>query len=442
MAVISWDDTELRDDSKTKFTVKDIKQLLANRNDYKPRQKTKSELMQHLKETYAVKVRTDGYYKSLTNLKVKELLVEHKLLGIQTKSKLKAVLLFLIQHQYNKHWQIIGHQDKICFDPIMLNQNEYFIVKTDGLYKYNIIHKQWNQWITFDSETYFHEARGSICIDHKDKKIYILHYMWLYIINYETGKIETLENLGINSLAISRIIFENGDLHLIGAEQSGISMSVNYNYKLHHYIFDPVSEKFNLSHTIKTGRYRPGYHFLQFKLIYLSSKQKILVFGGLRDDPNDIYGYYSFKDVIFSYCCNNRKWSTLTQKAGLPPKCSNFNCLITRNEQYVILLMDHRNICIASTADMEFKETSIVTPTNLCNAIVVDNHAENELLTFGFIRNIWKQNKIGINRFPPQYLIRLIQARITNEYVHLFMNKCNRHFCIPVTNIVKDIIKI
>ena len=72
---------------------------------------------------------------------------------------------------------------------------------------------------------------------------------------------------------------------------------------------------------------------------------------------------------------------------------------------------------------------------------ISNNEMVQSWLTIGFIRDIWNEYNIGMYRFPPQYLIKLIEAKvkINSEFLHLFIKNDLSHFCIPLDNVMRQI---
>ena len=54
---------------------------------------------------------------------------------------------------------------------------------------------------------------------------------------------------------------------------------------------------------------------------------------------------------------------------------------------------------------------------------------------YGFIRSILKEFKIGMNRYPPQYLIKLIQEKCEYEFLHLWLENQTAHLVISLNGI-------
>ena len=63
---------------------------------------------------------------------------------------------------------------------------------------------------------------------------------------------------------------------------------------------------------------------------------------------------------------------------------------------------------------------------------------ENELAVSGYLREQWKNNKLDSYKFPPQYLVKIMEHYYVTEWIHLIYNNFEmKHFKIRVVDILK-----
>ena len=141
-------------------------------------------------------------------------------------------------------------------------------------------------------------------------------------------------------------------------------------------------------------------------------------------------------DIIREYDTITNTWCVLDCK--IPAALSSFGCASTFNGQYVVLFggydgsWDKDDILIYSVRDNTFRDSRIKCPKiGHYQALAVNDRKQDEIITFGYIRNKWREYEINDNPFPPHYLIKIICAYFWNEWIHLFDNSGD-HFKIDV----------
>ena len=434
MAHLTWNNTELKNASRTKLSVKEIKHLFENRGCCRVQGK-KADLIKLLKSKYSVRV-DQGFW--FDQMKVKDLMIELKLLGIDPElfnSKLKGVLIFLLQTIYqapNMRWKVINNQYKMYSKPMNINKNEYVTVGQASLLKYDINKNKWSKWINSYLIPY-HYGDVALCVDNRQKTIYVMGRKKLLTINYANAKVENTDiiindndDIGLTEIKQTKLILIDNELHIIcyGREEDSHYLK---KYRVVHYIFNVETRKLIQVHIFDNfgGAYNYNYRPKAMDIVYLSSQKRMLLF--------ELWGQNNAR----SYCCKTKKWTVLKHKI---PGNSLSNCLITTDERFIILMAKHQGkIFIANTTEWKFKESVVHCPTIDFDAIIADDQFKKELVTAGFIRNVYKKYKIGMSGFPPQYLIKLIEARFNfDNYLHLFINNCCSHFCIPLEHVMKE----
>lgn len=446
MAQLTWDKTELKNGSRTKFTVTEIKQLLDNRKGRYKKSAKKTDLIKLLKSDYPVRIdQAKIEYFSFDRMKVKNLMIEFKLLGVDPnlfQSKLKRVLIFLLQNAYQSpkmKWKLLHHKYKMYSKPVLLNKNEFITVGNNSLLKYNINDNKWSEWLDYPylvpipTRMVGEDAHVVPCVDNRNNKIYIMGKTKLFTIDYMTESVENMDEIvneytwsdvpdngsPIINIKQAKLILVDGKLHIIISGQEYQREGWLYKNKGIHFIFDQETRKLNRMHTFDSFE-----TWTTFETVYLPLQERILLFEfwGMRN--------------IYSYCCKTNKWTLLEAKL---PNSYLSKCVVTADERFVILMSTKSGkMFIANTIDLKFEESVIHCPFNDCDGIIVSDQWKKELLTVGFVRDVYKKYEIGMCRFPPQYLIKLIEQRFNlDDYLHLFINNCASHFRVPLEHVMK-----
>ena len=172
-------------------------------------------------------------------------------------------------------------------------------------------------------------------------------------------------------------------------------------------------------------------------MVHLKSQNKLLLFGGIGID---YYNEYE-QDTIYSYSISNKKWNTLSTQLPIP--LCYFGYVLTKDEKKIIIFggfsiywenMNAIYICDIDT--MKFKKADILCPTlnSIYGAVIMDCYDNNELLTYGYLRLIWK-SKLFLNlRFISMDVILIINSMYCMEYVYLLDTK-NNHWKIKLVDI-------
>eukprot|EP01084_Bolivina_argentea_P111226 198525_1 len=415
MAEWTWDDTMLDSYIYSKYLiVKDIKQLLRTRGAKgKDINKKKKELIKLLK--------SDSRYSKpklkeseLQQLSTKALSVELKLFtSFFPKMSNKDELILLLEIEYIK---------RVQSKPILVNNNEYIVAGQTALHKYNINQKEWSEYIKYPESIKLNCSTISIAMNHRDHKIYICQgSSQLLMINTQTKKSEIIDTELNNTLSI----YGDTKLAVIDSELNLINTSCK------HLIFDDTTKELKEFRDFALTNCSNIY--FNYDLIYLSSKHKMIRFQG--NGVADIH----------EYCCNTKKWKLL-DVYGPWNISDGIRCVVTTDEQYVFILdQGTGDIFFANTDDWEFKLSLIQCPkiynviidSGYVNVIIIDNQRKKDLLAVGFIRRVWKKYNIGMNRFLPQYLMKLIEARFTCEQLQFFIRNYSPQISIPLENVMK-----
>ena len=109
------------------------------------------------------------------------------------------------------------------------------------------------------------------------------------------------------------------------------------------------------------------------------------------------------------------------------------------DQRYILILgLQHGAIRILDTKSMEIRKSLIQGPSCSFKAILIGNTKRRHLVTYGYSRRIWNEYKMGMGRFPPQYLMKLIEGRFSFEELHLFTrNYSRRCFRVDLDDILR-----
>ena len=174
-------------------------------------------------------------------------------------------------------------------------------------------------------------------------------------------------------LYYARTICADSEFHVI----------CNYRQKKSHLVWDDKSKQLQQIHTFSK-------YLREFGLIYVDKSKQLLLFGGYDDE----YIQGAPEDTIYMFSLKQKIWTKLD--AVLPYKMHGFGHIITKDGQYIIIMGGRvRNnsresdmIYVWNWTTMEMRESKIKSPfKGKCQAVVMENKKENDLLVHGFIRN-------------------------------------------------------
>eukprot|EP01084_Bolivina_argentea_P283231 485024_1 len=180
-----------------------------------------------------------------------------------------------------------------------------------------------------------------------------------------------------------------------------------------YYIWNESSSQFGLTAESKLLANKT-----QHVLLYLHSRNILLVIEEKK---------------ILSYCTITNIWSKISIK--LPTGLGKIKAVVTRDDKYVVMFggnidgLAHaytNDIYVLDVKMMKLLKCSVKCPVShvIHTAILNDCNAE-ELITFGFVRDTWKNKQYSHILFPPFYLIKLVQFYYWKDEIHLFWNSCH-----------------
>ena len=338
-------------------------------------------------------------------------------------------------------------------------KNEVFALhEEDGLIKYSVDTDKWSKYPTHNKlPSKFFDLTGLIsgnpssgylatAIDHDTNTIYCLS-QWVNVASFKLTNHDDNDNNNNSSMPLGKWkIIENKnkritehtdngaegvvidkDFHIIGGYHN--HNHIKYNHKTNK--FTIVTRPIHLKKALGSNKF--GLH----RLIKL--KNKVLLFGGAS---------YDRKDWICEYDIKEKKWNKL--KVKLPTFMCSFGAVKVLRDRYVILFggrcgkdFDHRleaetdDIWIYSVNDKIFKKSDLKCPKRTAfRAVSISDGDEDKLAVYGFIRDLWKVDKMERSLFPPQYLIHIIVAYFLREDVHLIDTMSGQHWNIDVFDII------
>ena len=293
-----------------------------------------------------------------------------------------------------------------------------FICIDEEISSFDIMKNQWLKW-DMNKVKLPEPATAVSAYDASSKQVYILGRDGMLI--FDTGKI-TRHHCAISNVLEPTLFCVDSICHSIGGW-----------YSNNHQIWNNETKQFQQVHTF--SEYPGG--FGSFGLIHAKKRKEIFLFGGY--DMTD----GKRLDVIYKYSLSTKTWGKLDTK--LPHKMNYFGCVITMDEQYIIILGGFTMECgatwddkiwVLSLKSMSFRECKIKLPfIGKCAAIIMQNKNENDLLVHGWIRK--DINKYNMN--IPFALISLIAIWHSTEYVHVLnanLKENGAHWKINVDKII------
>eukprot|EP01084_Bolivina_argentea_P084836 153384_1 len=135
-----------------------------------------------------------------------------------------------------------------------------------------------------------------------------------------------------------------------------------------------------------------------------------------------LIGDYYGKDIEI-YDGINKQWNISKMNSCLYIRLGGFHCL-TNNERYLIVNNTDANICIMDLNEKKVMYTDIKCPFGAYyRGIIVNDVTRQELIVCGFIRLCWNKYKMKEWIFPPICIIKLIQSRCCDEYLHIVQSE-------------------
>ena len=307
-----------------------------------------------------------------------------------------------------KDWQLHQSCPIATFAKLLpYNHHEFLVVPhtstthrniqphSDGVYKYNSIVKKWTKIMDYPKD--FISTQHMATFDQQNKTIYLLNSMRnrgsLYKINLNSKQIDEI-SCDIKCNRYPGIAFENGNIHIIGAELDN-----------KHYIFHAKDKVFNEVHDFGPTPILP---------LDVSLKKRKTLVALPRTGNVSMVAY------------KNNKWENMTAYFGYFHALST---VCTQHQDFIILINKFANVLTFEMTDNIFiydlnnntiKESAIRSPTmKLSTSITTRNVERDSLLTFGFIRDCYRLTAFVAVQKLPFYIIKFIEEWVCFETLHL-----------------------
>ena len=309
--------------------------------------------------------------------------------------------------------------------PIVANTNnplfavykdESFSFKRDGIYEFDIIQKKYNLLIKYPKD--FVTTRHSICYNPDKHELCIYNEQSTLIkIDINTHKFQLYKNQ-FPTGQYGIILCINNEYHIIGGSSSN-----------QHLKWLDNEQDFQIMHTFK--EWDNG--ILGHGVIYLPSKNKILVFNGyiLGDNKRNI-------DDIYEYLIDDNEWIKL-QDIKIPKRLYSMGHVVTKDENFVIIFggaapdTTQQTIWIWNLSEMKFYISDVKCPVNDTFHAVIVNYS-NDLAVYGFVRRVCKANDLNV----PDDIGKLMENYYKVEYIHLTQSFDQKHWKIPLYEILNS----
>eukprot|EP01084_Bolivina_argentea_P034634 64122_1 len=256
-------------------------------------------------------------------------------------------------------------------------------------------------------------CRTKTTFDYKNKRMYIyqLRKQKIHILDLElkTAITFSLPHRDIVNVMDDECVIANNEFHIIG--DNG------------HHVFNKSSVTLDIktkSELLKKVHYHT--------LVYLCSQKIIFLIA---------------EDIILSYCTKTNIWSQLS--IPLPNVLRLVSVVVTRDDKYIILLGGTArgsmcdSIYVLDVEKVKLFECSIKCPvSNVVQTAILNDYKMEELISFGFVRDNWKNKQYKNILFPPFYLIKLIQSYYWKDEIHLFWTMF--HWKIRIDDVLNNII--
>ena len=300
--------------------------------------------------------------------------------------------------------------------PIVINDKEFIITpyqshywRSDGLYKYNINHKQWTE-TEYKYPTSIKTSFHTSAYDDKNELLYIYNKeALLIIINFKTTQISIKKVTNVGKYAASVVI--NGEFHLIGGFKSNKHMK--WSIKEQRFI--------EIFHFKEAGI---GYYL--HKLCYIKSKNLLISMGGYTTTTRSSRS----TDHIYIYDINNNQWHL--SPISMPRRMYSFGYILTPNQKYICIFGGNttKDIHIFDLSKQRMlKLDNMQCPVNGgFHSCVMSNYKMDNLVVVGFVNRLYKKSWFKNVRRLNKDLLDLLQKWYANEEVHLIHFNKKEHY--------------
>ena len=302
-------------------------------------------------------------------------------------------------------------------DEEIITGNEYnrLFGAAPAIWKYNIKQNEWIKWIEIPANYRGLWSGHTSSLDSQNMILYIFGTEQNVIkIDLNTKEITYSKRTRYEQLMVhSKSMVIDNTFHVFCRWKERRLDT----YYWTHYIYDDESNDLRMKFRFNAYQFSRD---RDVSVMYLSSQKTILIW------PNGTNMLY-----YYSLITNN-----LTRKKIKNACVQWLYARLTTDERYIIFFAD----TVAIVMDLQ---TMIVWDTNIdgiqgimCPICIKDDDITKELLMNGFIRESWKLSEYKLMRYPPVYLIKIMQKYVNLEVIYcLDDDEFNR---IKVDDILSD----
>ena len=269
-----------------------------------------------------------------------------------------------------------------------------------ALWKYNLIKNEWIEWISIPSDCSWQYHTSSL--DTNNMILYIFGERgYILKIDLKTEIFTVSENM-YHDGSHCKSLFINGKFNIFFGWDDN-----NKN----HYIWDDQQQ-----HLQKVFEFGPILAGIRNTQSVMHSRLK-----------NQVYIIQAMDSIIYTYSLGDKTCTKIELDFG---ECAIFDsAVLTKDERYIICfvgLLDGSgfNIKFIDLTVMRVFQSNISTPDEVLDTFCVTNdERKEELLTSGYVRNCWKMNEFKDMRYPPVYLVKVIEKYVCFEMLYYLGNR-------------------
>ena len=118
-----------------------------------------------------------------------------------------------------------------------------------------------------------------------------------------------------------------------------------------------------------------------------------------------------------------------------------YNAVLTKDERHIICFLEPQDqfaeIYVLDIITMKVRKSKINAPSSYAVTLCVTQNINKQLSTSGFIRKCWTLKEFTGMRFPPVYLIKIVESYVNFEIIH-YLNTTG-YWIINVDDILNNI---
>ena len=309
------------------------------------------------------------------------------------------------------------------------NQNEFVYASACGeinrnyprrsyIHTYNVNKNEWYKEFTYPAKK-LNFSCHSVAIKEKQNKIYLSTPRHLIIeLNTDTKQYKMIDNI-IYSFKKRNILNINGNIHLVSNE---------------HLIFNEENNTFTQIYDFGD---LPRKHYIDnLTVIYIPSKQILLLFRTLSKECNE------GKIQLWKFNLQSNQWSKIKTFQNTF-KIS--TAVLTSNQQFVIFYSPKEfaiyALHITNNDDYKLVQCNISSPIRTSSELHIQRTGggiEDEMLTFGWIKQLFQTSVFQHMKLPPLYIMKFILMWYSRELIHLIHDNTNSHFAIELKHILSS----